>query len=127
MDAMIGRLLLLFSISMVALSLAASPLLAADAPVKVQFAREILPLLSANCFTCHGPDPKERKAGLRLDVRAEAIKEAESGERAIVPGSAAKSELWRRISSTDRDVVMPPPKTQHSLTDAQKDKIRRWL
>src|SRR5262245_221948 len=70
----------------------------ADAPVS--YNRDIRPILSNNCFKCHGPDPKERQAGLRLDVREEALKPADSGRRAVVPGKPDTSQLVRRINST---------------------------
>src|SRR5262245_32890294 len=59
---------------------------------KIDFNREIRPLLSENCFSCHGPDEQKRKAKLRLDIRDEALKPAKSGERAIVPNDTAKSQ-----------------------------------
>ena len=76
----------------------------ADPPAKVQFNRDIRPILSENCFRCHGPDSASRKADLRFDRREVAIKIG-----AIVPGNTAKSELVRRINSTDPDEKMPPP------------------
>src|SRR5437879_3416008 len=77
-----------------------------DAPV--DFNRDTRPILSNNCFQCHGPDPKERQAGLRLDLRTEALKPTESGRKAIVPGNPAASLLVRRINSTKPDFIMPP-------------------
>src|SRR4029077_10296672 len=76
----------------------------------VDFAREIRPLFSENCFACHGPDSNKRKAGSRLDQKESAFGKAESGEIAIVPEDLEKSELLRRVASTDKDEVMPPPK-----------------
>ncbi len=70
------------------------------------FARDIQPLLARRCYACHGPDTQE--AGLRLDDRAAAIAELDSGSTAVVPGDAAKSELIVRITSTDPDLQMPP-------------------
>ncbi|HRX54387.1 MAG TPA: DUF1549 domain-containing protein, partial [Verrucomicrobiales bacterium] len=93
----------------------------------LRFNRDIRPILSDNCFSCHGPDVKHRKSGLRLDVREEALKELESGAIAIVPGAAGKSALWTRISSTDEDVVMPPPKSHKTVTPEQKEKLRQWI
>ena len=73
----------------------------------VDFNREIRPILSANCFACHGPDAAERKADLRLDVKDGAF--ADLGDhRAIVPGKPEESELIRRVSSADPDEAMPP-------------------
>src|SRR5437868_11851317 len=105
------------------LSLGASICAAADTqiPAKLDFDRQIRPILSNNCFKCHGPDAKERQAGLRLDVRAEALKPAESGRKAIVPGNPSASGLVRRINSTKQDFVMPPPDSNKKLTPAEKE------
>ncbi len=94
---------------------------------KIEFNRDIRPILSDACFHCHGPDKNVRKAELRLDVREEAIKAAESGEFPIVPGQPGKSELVRRILSDDRDEQMPPRKAHKVLTAAQKDRLRKWI
>jgi hypothetical protein len=101
----------------------------ADAPSgssRVQYAREILPILSANCFVCHGPDSKGRKAGLRLDLAQTATQILKSGSRAIVPGDAKASELIARITSSDSD-RMPPAKSHQPLKDHEKKLIRRWI
>jgi hypothetical protein len=92
----------------------------------VQFNRDIRPILSDNCFACHGPDEKKRDSGLRLDIREEAVKERD-GIRAIVPGKPAESDLVERITSKDEDEVMPPPKTHKKLTAAQIETIKRWI
>jgi Planctomycete cytochrome C len=84
---------------------ASSTLLAAPEPT-ADFSRDIRPILSDRCFACHGPDEQARKAKLRLDVRAEALK------KAIVPGDAVKSPLFQRIMSEDEDEVMPPPESK---------------
>src|SRR6516162_388956 len=78
---------------------------------KVDFNRDIRPLLSENCYKCHGPDDGVRKAKLRFDVRAEALKPAKSGEVPIVPGSLEKSQLVARVTASDPDDRMPPLKT----------------
>jgi hypothetical protein len=96
-------------------------------PAKPDFNRDVLPILSDNCFTCHGPDESARKARLRLDLREEALKPAKSGAVAIVPGSAAKSELLKRITTKDADDVMPPTKSGKKLTTAQVELLRRWI
>src|SRR5213593_1856386 len=93
----------------------------------IDFNREIRPLLSENCFKCHGPDEKERKAKLRLDLKDEALKPAKSGDFAIVPGDVARSKLIERITSKDPDEVMPPPKTGKKLNPQQIDLFRRWI
>ncbi len=91
------------------------------------FNREVRPILSNNCFKCHGPDDGSRKAELRLDVREAALKPAESGDRAIIPGDVAASALVARIFSHDRDEQMPPPAAKKELTDAQRDILKRWI
>jgi len=102
-----------------------SPLAALAA--EVSFNRDIRPLLSDNCYYCHGFDEKHREAGLRLDVRESALKDND-GVRAIVPGDLAKSDLWQRIISEDEDEVMPPPKAHKKpFTSEQKELIKRWI
>ena len=97
---------------------------AAPAP---DFQRDVRPILSRQCFACHGPDEHSRKAGLRLDVREVALASAKSGKRAIVPGKPDQSELVRRITSTDHNKVMPPPETKKQLTATEQDTLRRWV
>lgn len=110
----------------VLLSLLALVSSAAAAP-KVDFNREIRPLLSDNCFACHGPDTKKMKAGLRLDVREAATKPLKSGETAIVPGKPEASELVRRIFAEGSDDLMPPTQSHKTLTAAQKELLKRWI
>lgn len=93
----------------------------------IDFNREIRPILSDNCFACHGPDDKERKAKLRFDIKEDAFKPAKSGDYAIVPGNPAKSHLIERVTSKDPDDVMPPPKTGKKLTPQQIDLLKRWI
>ncbi len=97
--------------------------LRAQAP---SYNRDIRPILSDNCFSCHGFDPKTREAGLRLDTREGATADHD-GVIAIVPGDLGKSALWKRIHSSDDDEVMPPPETHKKITDAQKETLRRWI
>src|SRR6266487_2495899 len=82
---------------------------------KVDFNREVRPVFSEHCYACHGPDEQKRKAGLRLDLEADAFKELKSGNHALVSGDLAKSALVGRISSTDPEEVMPPPKHNKPL------------
>ena len=82
----------------------------------VNYAREIRPILSDNCFACHGPDDKARKAGLRLDTKEGAFAKLKSGGLAIVPGKPDESELIFRIESDDPDLHMPPKKSGKQLT-----------
>ncbi len=90
----------------------------------VDFARDILPILSDNCFHCHGPDEGARKADLRLDKAESALR---TEDAIVVPGKSSESELLRRILSNDADEVMPPPDLKRTLTDKQKDVIKRWI
>lgn len=91
------------------------------------FSEHIRPILSENCFTCHGPDEEARKSKLRLDKREAALQPAKSGERAIVPGKPEASELIARILSEDPDEVMPPPSTKKTLTSKQKELLQQWV
>jgi hypothetical protein len=97
------------------------------AEVPVSFSREILPLLSDHCFACHGPDEGGRKAGLRLDTREGALGAGRSGDRAVVPGDPSASALIQRIVHVDPDEVMPPKKSNRTLTAAQVELLRRWV
>ncbi|MDF2440452.1 MAG: hypothetical protein JWN98_1436, partial [Abditibacteriota bacterium] len=90
----------------------------------VQFSRDIQPILSENCFHCHGPDPTSRKAGLRLDLQEEALRKEDP---VIVAGQSAHSELIKRITSTDADDVMPPPDSHRKLTAQQITALKRWI
>ena len=91
------------------------------------FNRDIRPILSHNCFACHGQDEHDRQAGLRLDDRDAAMSELDSGCVAIVPGDPAASELVVRIRDSDPDLVMPPADSNHSLTPAQQDVLEAWV
>jgi len=95
---------------------------AAQAAGKVRFNRDIRPILSENCYYCHGPDPKHREADLRLDDRAAAIE-----AKAILPGNPTDSELIARIITDDEDDLMPPPDTHKVLKPAQKELIKQWI
>ncbi len=91
-------------------------------PAKIEFNRDVQPILSDNCFYCHGNDPKHREAKLRLDIRAEAVK-----AEAFIPGKAAKSELVSRILTADADDLMPPPESNKKLTQRQKEILKKWI
>ena len=97
------------------------------APEKLRFNRDVRAILAENCFQCHGPDAKARKAKLRLDVRAEALKERKGGAFAIVPGDVEESELVYRIFADDVDEIMPPPESKLKLTAAQKTTLKQWV
>ncbi len=106
------------------LLLATLSLHAAEPPVpaKIEFNRDVQPILSDNCFYCHGNDPKHREADLRLDIRDEAVK-----AEAFIPGKAAKSELVSRIFTADADDLMPPPDSHKKLTQRQKEILKKWI
>ena len=92
------------------------------AQTKIEYNRDVRPILTENCFACHGPDSASRKAGLRLDQRDDAIKMG-----AIVPGKLKESALIEHIFSADPKQIMPPPKTLKKLTANQKDTLKRWI
>lgn len=111
----------------IVLVLWSSPLTRADSKDEpVSFNRDIRPILSDVCFQCHGPDAKERKADLRLDNDEQLFAERD-GYRILVPGDPAKSDLFRRLISTDADEQMPPPKSGKKISAAQIATIRRWI
>jgi hypothetical protein len=90
------------------------------------FNSEVRPILAGNCFQCHGPDAKARKAKLRLDQQQGATRDL-GGYRAVSPGKPAESEIISRILSDDPEEVMPPPKTKKHLTAGQKEILRKWI
>ncbi len=96
-------------------------------PAPVSFNKDIRPILSDKCFSCHGPDVKQRKAGLRLDTPEGAYGKTESGAVAVVPGDLKKSEAWARLNTADMDELMPPPKSHKVLQPAQRDLLGRWI
>src|SRR3954468_4475360 len=93
---------------------------------KIDFQREVRPILSDACFHCHGPDKETRMAGLRLDTREGAFSQRKNGVP-IVPGNPAESLLYQRI--TDEKVArrMPPAYSHKTLTDQQKNTLKRWI
>jgi hypothetical protein len=93
----------------------------------IEFNRDIRPILSEHCFTCHGPDARKREAGLRLDDEQNAKSVQRSGSRAIVPGDLEESELVARIDAEEKDVVMPPPQSGKPLTFEQKERLKKWI
>jgi hypothetical protein len=93
---------------------------------KLDFNRDIQPILSENCYHCHGPDKNERKGGLRLDDE-KAAKETKDGVTAIFAGKSSDSEIIKRIFSHDPDEVMPTPKSNRKLTASQKEMLKRWI
>ena len=92
----------------------------------VDFSRDIRPVLSRNCFACHGQDENTRKADLRLDIREGALAER-NGTPAIVPMDRLGSELFARITTDDVDETMPPEDSGHELTAAEIELIGEWI
>ncbi len=97
---------------------------AADKPV--DFDRDVRPILSDNCFACHGPDDKRRVANLRLDTE-EGLFADRGTYKIVVPGDPAQSRILARISAANRAARMPPPQAGATLSDAQVDTIRKWI
>src|SRR4051794_996831 len=91
---------------------------------RVDFGRDVLPILSDHCFRCHGPDAGGRKADLRLDRKEQALR---AEDPVIVPGHSDRSELIARITSDDPAEVMPPPKANRPLSPRQVELLRRWV
>jgi hypothetical protein len=108
-----------------ALILGAVPAIA-QSPPSVDFAKDILPILSANCFSCHGPDEHDRKANLRLDLEDTAKANYIDGHP-IISGDPANSTLIDRVISDDADLVMPPPSTNKKLTTDQVSTLKKWI
>lgn len=96
-------------------------------PPDIDFNRVIRPILSENCYKCHGPDDGARKSSLRFDLRTEALKPAKSGRIAIAPGAPEKSELVSRITTSDPEKRMPPKSTGKKLAAAQIAALRLWI
>lgn len=107
------------SAAMAALCLGAVTMRAAE---RIGFNESIRPILSDNCFACHGPDAKNRKGKLRLDLREAALE-----KKAFVPGKPDESELVKRIFTTDADDLMPPPDSHKVLSAAQKEQLKQWI
>jgi hypothetical protein len=99
----------------------------ASSTKKVDFNREVRPILAKNCFACHGQDEAKRAKGLRLDRRESAVKPLKSGETAIVPGDADSSELILKVTNEDETLRMPPRKSGNRLTAGEVDVLRRWI
>src|SRR5690242_206405 len=100
---------------------------AASAADKLEYNRDIRPILAENCFTCHGPDSAARKANLRLDSFEAATAPRKDNKHAIVAGKPEESEAIRRILTDDDDDHMPPPKTKKVLKPEQKELLKRWV
>ena len=100
-------------------------LLPADEPV--EYARDVLPILSKKCYACHGPDKHTREGGLGLHSKASSLIRLDSGEKGIVPGDPSASEVFRRISTEDDFEIMPPDGEGTPLTKTEVEIIKKWI
>jgi hypothetical protein len=107
---------------LVACGLALQAIAGSADSARLEFNRDIRPILSENCYLCHGPDKNTRKGKLRLDYRDEAV-----AKRALVPGKPEDSELMKRLVTADPEEVMPPPDTHKTISPAQRELLRRWI
>ncbi len=94
---------------------------------KIDFARDIRPVLSDKCFACHGPGEESREGGFRLDVKDSALGEADSGAVPIVPGDLDSSELYQRLTTDDASMRMPPEETNKQVTAEEIARIAAWI
>ena len=110
------------------LALIASSALSAD-EMPLRFNRDIRPILSDNCFGCHGTDAHDAKAGLQLHSFEAATAPLGKGKdrQALVPGDRGASELWKRVSAKDPEEIMPPPDSNHRLSLEQIELLGRWI
>ena len=114
----------LIAVSACALS-ASSVVMAADR--KIEFNRDVRPILSNNCYQCHGPDKNQLQAGLRLDKPEIATAKLESGQTAIVPKDLVSSGLVARITSNDPNQKMPPPESGKSISPEEIEILKQWV
>ena len=104
-----------------------APVLGPSATEPIRYGRDIRPILSDRCFLCHGPDRAKQQAGLRLDIREEALAQRKAGA-AIVPGNVDASLLWQRINEHDPARVMPTPESgKRPISADERELLRRWI
>jgi hypothetical protein len=131
--ALARRLFATFGLLAIAAGVSSTPEVVRAEPPKakagspVDFNRQILPILSENCFACHGPDATKRKARLRLDTKEGAFGNLRGGGHAIVPGNLAMSSLILRVTAADPSDVMPPPETGKKLKPEQITLLKQWI
>src|SRR5205823_5662506 len=121
-----GRLTMTLAQRLALLAIATFLTPAAWAGGRLEYNRDVRPILAENCFACHGPDSAARKAGLRLD-RAEEATALRNGHAAIVKGNPGASEMVRRISTAPAALRMPPASTGKKLTPQQAATLTRWV
>src|SRR5256885_13669169 len=118
------------SVALLSLPAAADELRREDTspvPDTIQFNRDVRPILSENCYKCHGPDSKAREAKLRFDTKDGIFATLDEGHVAVAPRSLPKSQLWKRITSTDREEKMPPAKSGKKLTPRDAAVLKKWI
>lgn len=116
-----------FSFLLCVLCASAVSLFAAPIPDKIDFNRDVRPILSENCFFCHGPDKNKRKADLRLDTKEGLFTAIENKRFPVLPGHPEQSEIFKRITTTDDDERMPDPKSGKHLTDHDISVLKKWI
>ncbi len=119
--------LVILACGLISAPLFAEPGSPSKIPQKLDYTRDVKPILANACFTCHGPDEKSLKGKLRLDSREAALKGGKSGEPAFVAGKPDASELLKRVHSTDKTEVMPPPHSNKTLKPEDKEILKRWI
>src|SRR5579864_1611584 len=97
------------------------------ASARVEFNRDVRPILSDKCYTCHGPDAAAKHVPFRLDSESASKAELSGGRRAIVAGSPDSSEIIRRITAATQGLRMPPISSGLKLSDAEIDTLRQWI
>ena len=100
----------------------------ASADRQIDFNRDVQPILSENCYFCHGTDKNQRKAGpAARQAEPRPRRDLGKGRRAIVPGKSGESEVIRRMLSNDPDEVMPPKESHREVTPAQIEMLKQWI
>src|SRR5687768_7111607 len=96
-------------------------------PPQIDFNRDVRPILSENCYFCHGPDKNRRKADLRLDTKDELFALIEGKRHPVVAGKAEESEVYKRITTDDEADRMPDPKSGKHLSAREIAIIKKWI
>ena len=94
---------------------------------RIQYGRDVRPILARYCLGCHGPDEAARKADLRLDVRDDATRTLPNGQRAITPRDPEHSEMLNRLLSADPEITMPPPEFGKKPTEKELRVLQAWI
>ncbi|MGV3772686.1 MAG: DUF1553 domain-containing protein [Verrucomicrobiales bacterium] len=121
------KLLAMVSASLMAANLSTFAQPTAKAKGSVSYNRDIRPILTENCFACHGPDSAARKADLRLDLFSAATAPRTDSKPAITPGKPDQSSILDRVFTHDEDDIMPPTSTKKTLQLEDKEKLKQWV